>query len=149
MRVGFTGTRKGMTSAQRSAVEQWVLSHQKWSALAHGACVGADEDAAQIFYDDRGMFGPKPIFACPSTITGLTSKAALTLSDEVLPARPPLERNHNIVNMADVLLACPKGTGEERRSGTWATIRYARRLKRPVVIVWPNGELHGPPDLID
>jgi hypothetical protein len=39
---------------------------------------------------------------------------------------------------AAMLAACPKGP-EERRSGTWATVRYARKTGKPVVIFWPDG----------
>ena len=30
---------------------------------------------------------------------------------------------------------------EQLRSGTWATVRHARKLKRPIVIINPDGTL--------
>jgi len=54
-------------------------------------------------------------------------------------ARPPLTRNHDIVDCTELLIACPKSMKEELRSGTWATVRYARKLERPVIIIYPNG----------
>jgi hypothetical protein len=35
-------------------------------------------------------------------------------------------------------LACPRGYTEELRSGTWATIRYARKTGVPYVIIFPD-----------
>jgi hypothetical protein len=33
-------------------------------------------------------------------------------------------------------------SGPERlRSGTWATVRYARKLRKPITILWANGEV--------
>ena len=29
---------------------------------------------------------------------------------------------------------------EELRSGTWMTIRYAKKIGKKLVIIWPNGE---------
>ena len=45
-----------------------------------------------------------------------------------------LDRNHRLVESAGVLLAVYNG---ERRGGTAATIRYARKLQRKIVILDP------------
>lgn len=45
-----------------------------------------------------------------------------------------LERNRRLVDAAGLLLAVYKG---ERRGGTAATIRYARKLKRKILIIHP------------
>jgi predicted Rossmann fold nucleotide-binding protein DprA/Smf involved in DNA uptake len=55
------------------------------------------------------------------------------------PPRSFLERNHDIVDASEVLVAIPKETEEVLRSGTWATIRYAHKLRRRVMIIYPNG----------
>jgi hypothetical protein len=57
------------------------------------------------------------------------------------PSAPPLERNKHIVHNCGWLIAAPKEDSETLRSGTWATIRYARKLRRPITIVFPNGEV--------
>lgn len=46
--------------------------------------------------------------------------------DVVLQAHPFLVRNHHIVDACSCLIATPDGP-EVLRSGTWATIRYARK----------------------
>jgi hypothetical protein len=40
-----------------------------------------------------------------------------------------------------VLLAVPKGMIEELRSGTWSTIRRAKKHGINVVICWPDGSV--------
>ena len=45
-----------------------------------------------------------------------------------------LERNHRLVEMADLILAVYNG---ERRGGTAATVRYARKLKKELLILHP------------
>ena len=39
------------------------------------------------------------------------------------------------------LIAAPGGFVEERRSGTWATIRYARQAGRRIWVVKPDGSV--------
>ena len=56
------------------------------------------------------------------------------------PIMAPLLRNAVIVDGCDLLVAIPAGDREEWRSGTWATVRYARKIKREHIIIWPNGE---------
>jgi hypothetical protein len=47
-------------------------------------------------------------------------------------------RNHRIVDMTRVLVACPDGE-ERQHSGTWATVRYARKRGKWIIIVYPDG----------
>ncbi len=46
-----------------------------------------------------------------------------------------LDRNRDIVAAVSILIAAPETDIEEQRSGTWATVRYARKKGIPVVIV--------------
>jgi hypothetical protein len=55
------------------------------------------------------------------------------------PEREYIARNHDIVDASAVLVATPRDWYEEQRSGTWATIRYARAQRKAVIIVWPDG----------
>lgn len=52
---------------------------------------------------------------------------------------PYLQRNKVIVDRCGVLVAAPGEAQEQLRSGTWSTIRYARRVGRPVIMVLPDG----------
>ncbi len=50
-----------------------------------------------------------------------------------------LDRNREIVGLANVLIAAPLTDKEEQRSGTWATIRAARHKGIPIVML-PRGD---------
>lgn len=137
MIVGFTGTRKGMTDAQKSAFGQWIYG-RAISIFHHGACRGADAESVRIIDDE---LHPRPIIiAHPSDLEAMTDPEAISLSGPRHWPKPPLVRNKDIVDECDTLLACPEGP-EVIRSGTWSTIRYARKLGKTVVIFWPNGDV--------
>jgi hypothetical protein len=54
----------------------------------------------------------------------------------MFPEKSYLDRNHDIVDSCSILLALPTGQ-EILPSGTWATIRYARRAAVPVLLRLP------------
>jgi hypothetical protein len=61
----------------------------------------------------------------------------------VFSTRPPLpylQRNQNIVR-ATVVLIAGVSRPERVRSGTWSTVRFARKLRRPIVIVHADGQI--------
>ena len=53
----------------------------------------------------------------------------------------PLDRNKDIVQEVELLVACPRQSFEEGRSGTWATIRAAFKAGKQVTIIWPDGRV--------
>ena len=139
-RIGFTGSRYGLTASQQVELEDWLVNEYVGSAeleAHHGCCVGADTDFAHQLAD---CFPSVRIIGHPSTLTNLTSEYAVSCCHEKAPAKQPLDRNHDIVDACDVLLACPATMEEELRSGTWATIRYARKVGKEVVMFYPRPE---------
>jgi hypothetical protein len=137
MIAGFTGTREGTTNEQIQALGRWLLQH-KPGVIHHGACVGADEEAVRLIKATPQLGAT--VIAHPPLEPALVSEKAIGLSDGKWRPKTYLERNHDIVDAADVLLACPKAP-ETQRSGTWATIRYAERLEKKVVLFWPSGSI--------
>ncbi len=132
MRIGFTGTRKGMTAMQKASVESW-LTIFGFDWFHHGDCVGADAEAHKI-----AVSLGYEIEIYPSTIK---NKRAYCEGQIVREPRHPLKRNHDIVNDVYIMIAAPKGYQEIKRgSGTWATIRYARKKKTGLFIVYPDGK---------
>jgi hypothetical protein len=134
--IGFTGTQGGMTPKQREAVRYWVsLSTQCWHSVVglHGDCIGADAEFNAILasYD-------LPRFSRPCFIK---RKRAFTDAKPLAEPEEPLARNEKIVFDAEEMIAAPKGFEEERRSGTWATIRRARKQHKPLTIVYPDGNM--------
>lgn len=140
--LGFTGTQEGMSDAQATAIEVWLSTGDlilnaklRGGVLAvHGDCVGADADFHRICL----LCEPMRIRIRPSNHP---KRAWCKGADEVMPVRAPLDRNTDIVNDCDILIATPKTYEEELRSGTWATIRRARKAGKPIAIVWPDGKI--------
>jgi hypothetical protein len=132
MVIGFTGTRKGMTTAQRDAVAA-VLRTLNATVLHHGDCVGADAQANEI----ARALGLRVVLHPPDD----GRHRAFCRADEVRSPRSYLVRNHDIVNDAQVLVATPGQQSEVMRSGTWATIRYARKLGVRTVVIYPSGNM--------
>lgn len=133
MILSFTGTQRGLDPSQLEAVAGVLASGVE--LLVHGGCIGADDEADQLAAElgiDRLVF--------PST------RLDKRVADEVLrdrkgsrvtirEAMEPLKRNRLIVKYGQKLVACPYEREEVVRSGTWATVRYAQRIGRGVVIL--------------
>ncbi len=136
MKIGFTGTQVGMTKRQRMAFCMLIAGHSidHDSALEfhHGDCIGADAQAHEVV--DR--LGHKIVIHPPLDIR----KAANCVGDDVWALVPQLylTRNKDIVDATELLIAAPKGP-EELRSGTWSTVRYARRQGKQLQIIMPDG----------
>jgi hypothetical protein len=136
MIVGFTGTQRGMTEAQKRKVHDALeFRQQLWGDIVgavHGGCVGADAD----FHEICEELGIGPVEVYPSTIT---EKRAPVIGDVNHPPAPPLDRNRVIAQRCNLLIACPKELHEVVRSGTWATVRYAVKAKKRVLVIFPDG----------
>lgn len=132
--ASFTGTRKGLTDAQKQKVRELLMG--SYAALFHhGDCVGADADAHDIA---KSLFFSINIYPSDLEEQRAFKKGAIVVHDP----KPPLARNRDIVKAGDFLIACPNGIIEQRRSGTWSTIRYARSLRKKIFIIYPDGEVH-------
>ena len=138
--IGFTGTQAGATPEQQHGVIR-LLMKLGATDLHHGDCIGADDQADQIAREldiIRHLHIP----------TNANKRAHCMVRDGldvVYPALPYLERNRAIVDATAALIATPKEMAETLRSGTWATVRYARRQGKPVHIVWPDGTVSSEP----
>lgn len=136
MKVGFTGTRDGCTQDQAQQVS-YLFSDLGGAEFHHGCCTGADADAMFVIME---QFPDAVIVGHPPDNDAMVSMHARPECHEMRPPLPYLVRNKNIVNETDVLFACPKGP-EELRSGTWSTVRYARKLGRRIIIIHPDGSV--------
>lgn len=135
MRVGFTGTQDGMTDEQHKALCRRVEALDV-TEFHHGCCVGSDAEAFDVVLE----YAPNAkVVAHPPANRSKVSENTVAFSDEVREAKPYLVRDQDIVDESDVLVATPKTADEVRRSGTWATVRMARRAGKPVVIINPDG----------
>lgn len=132
--LGFTGTQDGMTFPQKNTVAILLGLLQPVSVI-HGDCVGADEDFHEL---TRRVLPHAEIRTRPSNIVELRAGCN---ADSIYPPQPPLKRDEMLVMDSDLLLATPKKRVEETRSGTWFTVRTARKMGRGVIIVWLDGTI--------
>ena len=138
MKLGFTGTQIGTTKEQKASLS-YVLG-EIWKVTGidefhHGLCIGADEEAHKLI---RLLLPRVKIIGHPPIIE---TKMAKLMVDERRDPLPYLKRNHNIVDETDRLIVCPKDNEITLRSGTCATLRYARRTNKPITIIWPTGDI--------
>jgi len=131
MIIGFTGTRMGMTFHQRKLVGNF-LDELEPDEAHHGDCVGADAQ-----FHELCLHRDIPLVIHPPTNP---SQRAFCVNAQVLVSKDYIARNHDIVDASDILIATPQQAEEVLRSGTWATIRYAR-TKTQVLIVYPNNQV--------
>lgn len=131
--VGFTGSRDGVTLMQRAAMRVW-FECTKPAYFHHGDCVGADEAAQQLAKLHYCFLTAHP-GAVPKQLRAFT-----TGNNVIRALKPPLARNDEILDESDELLAAPSGP-EQLRSGTWSTIRKARRRGLKITLIWPDGSI--------
>ena len=133
--VGFTGTRSDHAVAPARLRELELrlteLRGRGATNFHHGDCVGMDEIAAELAREA----GFRLIAHPPSD----PKQRAYVASDVVCGEKGYLDRNRDIVEAVDVLLAVPRNPANEPRStrgnGTWTTIRYGRKAAIPVDII--------------
>lgn len=134
MKLGFTGTQSGMTTKQRvtfiKALDKMLPKH-----FVHGDCIGADAEASELV---ATLLPDCKRIIYPQTDK---SKRAFCTGDVIYKPMPPLTRNRSIVNLSQVMLAIPRLDHPELRSGTWATVRFAVKQGKKVIIIWPDGSI--------
>ncbi len=136
MSLGFTGTQIGGPPAQ---VDRVLRGVRKWldHTVHHGDCIGWDK----IMHDIARQFSMR-VELHPPTDPSKRAWCLMLPGEIVHPPRPYLDRNRDIAQRRDLLVACPKEEeGEVIRSGTWSTVRYARAAGVPVVVVRPSGRV--------
>lgn len=116
-----------MTLAQK----QVLIDILEGTELHHGDCIGADAEAHDIAY----VCGLTTVAHPPENPAKRAFKRANFINTEL----PYLDRNKRIVNRTCELIATPGEFKEQVRSGTWSTIRYARKLGRKITIIFPDG----------
>lgn len=115
VQVGFTGTREGMSDAQQLQLRVLLRLLGCDLVLHHGGAEGADMQADIL-----------------ATAAGCGVRKHLPVAHT---ARALLDRNKDIVDTAELLIAAPRNDKKEQRSGTWMTVRYARTAGNPVIML--------------
>ena len=133
MRIGFTGTQIGMSLHQKRQLYNTLQAMcRNGGQFHHGDCVGADAEAHDIAV--ALGFKSQDIIIHPPLDEKKRAFCGDYMSRRCKP-KPYLERNHDIVDMTDILIVAPKTDVEELRSGTWSTYRYAFKQKKLIVML--------------
>lgn len=142
-KLGFTGTRD-ITKLNDNHFENFKeyirLNKENIIEFHHGCCMGADEWAHKIVREAGIPIVLHPPVCKDIVMEGLDDlmfeQGILFRADEEY-----IQRDKNIVDAVDELYGMSKSMNELQRSGTWATIRYAKKTQTPVVIVYPDGSV--------
>lgn len=138
MRVGFSGSRQGMTNNQVLHVHMLLgdLRSAGATQVTHGMCQGSDKQ----FHDMAKALGYF-IIGCPGVTAAWEPYLRADVECDLVRAEKPfLVRNRDIVTESDVMIVTPREKTEQHKgSGTWASIRYTRTANKPLVVLWPDG----------
>lgn len=131
--LGFTGTQNGMRKLQRYEFRNFAFQY-KPSEFHHGDCIGADAEAHEIVR----LFLPECKIVIHPPLD--PKKRAWCEGDVILPEKDYLDRNKDIVTVSTKLVATPNERIEQVRSGTWSTVRFARKTKREedIILILPK-----------
>jgi hypothetical protein len=128
IRIGFTGNRNGLRPNQEEQIKL-ILDEYENIIVLHGDCVGSDTDFHKICVNYKNKI--KIHIYPPNNPT----MRAFNDGDKVMEEKSYLERNMDIVKNSDILIACPVDKNkEELRSGTWSTVRQAKKYGIPVYL---------------
>lgn len=128
----MTGSRDGMTDNANHVLQNFLISNDIFEAH-HGDCIGADT----IFHNKVAKL-KIPIIIHPPNNPSLRSYC---VSNKICPEKEYMDRNRDIVDDSDILLAFPLSEKEVLRSGTWSTIRYARKTNKKIFIILSDGKI--------
>lgn len=135
MPLGITGARTGADDAQ--IAELWKVMRGKamrYKDFHHGDCIGVDAQA-HVIAEELGL----RVTIHPPTDSTYRANCR---ADITLPPKPYRDRNLSIVLAVSHLIVVPSGLEEDQdRSGTWQTYRMAKRMAKPITIIYPGGRL--------
>lgn len=138
MKLGFSGTRFGMTDLQVFHVKKLLLDLSEIAPLLdevfevhHGDCVGAD---AQFHHMAKSV-GARVVIHPPTD----DRHRAFCEGDEMRDPYPHLIRNDNIVRESEFMITAPPTVLEQVRGGTWSTNRKAAAAGKLWRTVLPSG----------
>ena len=145
MKLGFTGSRRGMTAAQAATFKR-LISEENVTLFVHGDCVGADAEAHDMI---EAIKPEVNIVVAPSLNASLRAWCK-PRTGVLCEARASVDRNRAIAIMCDELIAVPRKRlvpdgGFIPQSGTQQTIEFAQDNGRPVIIINEDGSISQPP----
>ena len=138
-KISMTGTRRQhkLTTVQLENFKNLMRQYkaQGYTHLNHGDCIGADA----IAHDMAVELGLEIIIHPPDDSKYRAQCTGRHV--EIMPEKSYRARNQQIVNNGAVLLALSRSNTELTYSGTWMTVRMARKKGIPIVICYPDGRV--------
>jgi hypothetical protein len=101
----------------------------------HGDCVGADAEFHGVMLRETAA----EVVVHPPDNNYLRAFVDAGSRIRILQPRNYRDRNVDIVDSTDLLLACPRTLNDPGRGGTWQTMRYAEKVKKPIKVLFPDG----------
>jgi hypothetical protein len=139
MKLGFTGTREGMTIRQKYTV-RFMLEVTHPHEVHHGDCLGSDAEC-NVIAVNLDLF----VVTHPPLLNTYRAFTKHKLGVDYAPADYKV-RDRAIVNETDFLLATPnvawqKGSMwyDRGRGGTLYTVKYAIERGVNTMVVWTDG----------
>lgn len=139
--LGVTGSKRGPVSVEQAEAAHAILTHLDVNTVHHGDCEGVDAWAHDLAwaYGKNVVIHP-PLNPAFRARRGFKPGTTIPQSRcVILPEKRYLDRNWDIADKCARLLTLPAEMEEQLRSGTWATVRHARRLRKVILIVYPDG----------
>jgi|694.fasta_scaffold134342_3 hypothetical protein len=126
IKIGFTGNRYGLSIEQKEQIKL-ILDNYTNIIVSHGDCVGADTDFHNLCINYRETYPDKSLMIHIFPPNDPKSRA-FNKGDLLMGENPYLVRNSAIIKNSSILIGCPIDKNKETlRSGTWSTIRKARK----------------------
>jgi hypothetical protein len=131
IKIGFTGTRSGMSKKQEKETLEILDKHNdNIDVTIHGGCVGADMDfhtlcEAYVRWVYPGHFNNRPF--------DTTYRGEYEDADFIADSETHFKRNRAIVDDSDLMIATPYNNNQ--KGGTWYTINYAKKVGKKVIIL--------------
>lgn len=138
MKVGFSGSRDGLTDAQRRSLEKLLLEIDEDGVIeevAHGDCVGADEDFHCLA---KKLLPNASVVIHPPANSALR---AFCIGTEIREEKSYNIRNAEIVRESDIVIACPQTAISKPHSGTWNVVNMTRKYGRNLFIIHNDGSI--------
>ncbi len=111
--VGFTGRASALSDSQAARLRSVLERLPKTCVCLHNDGEGADQVFAAIAKE-------------------------LLLDVFETDVETPMKRNRTLVARCDHIIACPPTTTEIKGSGSWATIKYAKKANKGLTIILPE-----------
>lgn len=137
MRYAFTGPARVLTKSERDFIQKTIYElDPKPTALVSGGAHGVDTEAWNTFHAHRFLNVPRVVvYPLKKWHNESLVRDSIVLGDRYVPvAGGYMKRNDRLVAEADILVAFPETPRERLRSGTWATVRRARKAGKEVRI---------------